>query len=367
MKKSLKSKPYLELSDGSRFYGDSFGSECSVAGEVVFNTGMVGYPQSLTDPSYKGQILVLTYPLIGNYGVSKREDFESGNIKVAGLIVSDYSNEYSHWSATKSLGDWLKENNVPALTGIDTRALTKKLREEGVMLGKIVINKDMPLEDPNKRDLVREVTTGSIKVYQSDKKDSPTILLIDMGCKENIIKSLQKRGASVIRIPYDYDFLNDHELKYDGILLSNGPGDPKMCRDTITHVKQAISQNHPKPIMGICLGNQILALAAGADTYKMKYGHRSQNQPCIMIDKKGKQTKRCFITSQNHGYAVDTKTLKPGWQEWFVNANDRTNEGIRHKTKPFFSFQGHPEATPGPVDTEFLFDYFLEEVEKCRK
>jgi len=365
MKRS-KTNTYLELSDGSRFYGDSFGSECSVAGEVVFNTGMVGYPQSLTDPSYRGQILTMTYPLIGNYGIGSRQDFESGNIKVSGLIIDDYSKEYSHWSATKSLADWLKENNVPGLYGIDTRALTKKLREKGVMLGKIVIDKDIALVDPNERDLVSEVTTGSIKVYQSDKKSAPKILLIDTGCKENIIKSLQKRGAAVIRIPYDYDFLNDSEIEYDGILLSNGPGDPKMCKDTINNIRQAINQKNPKPIMGICLGNQILALAAGADTYKLKYGHRSQNQPCIMLEN-GKPTKRCYITSQNHGYAVNTKTLNKDWEPWFINANDGTNEGIRHKTKPFFSNQGHPEATPGPTDIEFLFDYFLEEVEKWKK
>ena len=365
-------KSYLELSDGSRFYGKLFGSDssfASVSGEVVFNTGMVGYPQSLTDPSYKGQILVLTYPLIGNYGVGLREDFESGSIKVSGLIVSDYSKEYSHWSAKKSLSDWLKENNVPELTGIDTRQLTKKLREKGVMLGKIVVKeKDVKLEDPNKRDLVSEVTTGTIKEYRAEtgSKEALKILLIDCGCKENIIKSLQERDATVIRIPYDYDFLNDNSLDYDGIILTNGPGDPKMCRDTIYNLKQAIEQN-PKPIFGICIGNQILALASGADTYKMKYGHRSQNQPCTMFDEKGKPTKRCFITSQNHGYAVNPKTLRQEWLPWFINANDSTNEGIRHKTKPFFSVQFHPEATPGPVDTAFLFDYFFDEVRKWKQ
>ena len=284
------------------------------------------------------------------------------------MIVSDYSENYSHWSAKKSLSEWLQENNVPALQGIDTRQLTKKLREKGVMLGKIIINnKNLKLDDPNKRDLVSEVTTSTIKEYKGKEaeKSKARMLLVDCGVKEGIIKSLVKRNATVIRVPYDYDFLNDKQLKYDGILISNGPGDPKMCTATIANIREAMKKNIP--IFGICLGNQILALASGADTYKLKYGHRSQNQPCIMIDEKGKETRRCYITSQNHGYAVNTKTLKKGWLPWLINANDNTNEGIRHRKKPFFSFQAHPEATPGPVDTSFLFDMFLDEIIKNKR
>ncbi|MDO8741333.1 MAG: glutamine-hydrolyzing carbamoyl-phosphate synthase small subunit [Candidatus Woesearchaeota archaeon] len=345
----------LVLEDGSVFCGSSFGSEKSAAGEVVFNTGMVGYPETLTDPSYRGQILVLTYPLIGNYGVpgNETEDnllkyFESGKIQISGLIVSNYSENYSHWNAKKSLSDWLKENNIPAIQGIDTRELTKKLREKGTMLGKIIYgNNDIELEDPNKRNLVAEV---SIKEPITYEKGKTKVVVIDCGIKNNIIRSLLKRNITVIRVPWDYDFL---KLEFDALLISNGPGNPKMAKETIANVKKALESNIPT--FGICLGNQILALAAGGDTYKLKYGHRSQNQPCLEIG-----TKRCFITSQNHGYAVDIKTLPNEWKPWFVNVNDNTNEGIKHSAKPFMSIQFHPEAAPGPVDTGFLFDKFLE-------
>lgn len=354
----------LVLQDGSIFTGFSFGAKKSIAGEVVFNTGMVGYPEALTDPSYKGQILVLTYPLIGNYGVpSKTKDknnilnnFESNKIQVQGLIISDYSQEYSHWSAVKSLSKWLKEENIPGVYGIDTRALTKKLREKGTMLGKIIYNnKDIDYYDPNKEDLVRQVIIKKPIIYKDNQKNqtkNKKIILIDCGTKYNIIKSLLKRNLTVIRVPYDYNFF---KYKFDGIVITNGPGDPKMNIKTIENVKRAIEEKIP--IFGICLGNQILALAAGGDTYKLKYGHRSQNQPCLM-----KGTKRCFITTQNHGFAVNMKKMPKGWEEWFININDKTNEGIRHKTKPFMSIQFHPEATPGPVDTEFLFDEFIKKL-----
>ncbi|MBI2176062.1 glutamine-hydrolyzing carbamoyl-phosphate synthase small subunit [Candidatus Woesearchaeota archaeon] len=354
---ALKAK--LVLQDGTIFNGFSFGAGKSVPGEVVFNTGMVGYPESLTDPSYKGQILVLTYPLIGNYGVpggSRDEhglplNFESEKIQAEGLVVAEYSVDYSHYTAAKSLSQWLKEEGKPAIFGIDTRQLTKKLREKGVMLGKIVIGeKNVEIEDPNLRNLAAEVCTDEKKVYNSGGKRK--IVLIDCGVKLNIIRSLISRGCCVTRVPWNYDFLADKELDFDGIVISNGPGDPKMCTATIRNVAAAMKEE--RPIFGICLGNQILALAAGGDTYKLKYGHRSQNQPCIDT-----QTKRCYITTQNHGYAVNMKTMPAGWEELFVNANDGTNEGLRHKTKPFMSCQAHPEATPGPVDTAHLFDDFL--------
>jgi carbamoyl-phosphate synthase small subunit len=361
----------LVLEDGTVFFGSHFGAELGCAGEVVFNTGMVGYPESMTDPSYSGEILCFTYPLIGNYGVPDNEkdeyglikNFESGKIHVKGIIISDYSEKHSHWSSVKSLDSWMKENNIPGIYGIDTRELTKKLRSKGTMLGKIVLLKDIPLYDPNKENLVSKVSIEEPIIY---KKGIKKVILIDCGCKNNIIRNLLKRNITVIRVPWDYDFHNlspkgsekekyDEKFDYDGILISNGPGDPKTCIATIKNIKKEIEKENPKPIFGICLGNQILALASGANTYKLKFGHRSQNQPCIEAG-----TKRCYITSQNHGYAVDTKTLRSGWVEWFTNANDGTNEGIRHKTKPFMSVQFHPEATAGPVDTNHLFDRFVE-------
>jgi carbamoyl-phosphate synthase small subunit len=348
-----RQKAKLILEDGSAFKGSSFGAENPIAGEVVFNTGMVGYPESFTDPSYSGQILALTYPLIGNYGVPGAEkdslgiirNFESERIHIKGLIVSDYSSEYNHWQATRSLADWLKEHDIPGVSGIDTRALTKKLRKKGVMLGKIVFDKDLDFYDPNKENLVDGVSLSKPKTYGEGAK---TVVLFDCGAKHSIIRSLVQRDLKVVRVPWDHDISN---MECDGIFVSSGPGDPTMATATVKSLRKAMKNEIP--IMGICLGNLLLALAAGANTYKLKYGHRSQNQPCIDTE-----TKRCYITSQNHGYAVDAKTLPAGWKEWFVNANDNTNEGIRHRTKPFMSCQFHPEANPGPVDTAFLFDRF---------
>lgn len=344
----------LVLEDGSTFLGYSFGSVKSATGEVVFNTGMVGYPESLTDPSYKGQILVMTYPLIGNYGVpaNEREDdllkfFESERIQVEGLIVADYSEYYSHWNATKSLSEWMIEHHVPGVFGVDTRELTKKLRKKGTMLGKIVHGgKRIQFHDPNMRNLAADVSITEPVIYKKGKRK---VLLVDCGTKNSIIRAFLKRNFTVVRVPWDYDFANED---VDSIVLSNGPGDPKKCKETIEQVQRALSQN--TPILGICLGSQILALAAGANTYKLKYGHRSQNQPCVEVG-----TNRCYITSQNHGYAVDADTLPEDWREWFYNGNDRTNEGIKHISKPFFGAQFHPEASPGPDDTEFLFDMFV--------
>jgi carbamoyl-phosphate synthase small subunit len=347
-------KAKLILKDDSVFEGISFGSEGATSGEVVFNTGMVGYPETMTDPSYRGQILVLTYPLVGNYGVlddsaeNLFKNFESDKIQIQGLVVSQQCEEFSHWSATQSLSAWMKKNNIPGISGIDTRALTKKLRSSGTMLGKIVIDgqTDITFDDPNLRNLSAEVSVKEPIRYGSGDK---TVIVVDCGVKNNIIRSFVSRGISVLRVPWDYNFL---ETKTDGILISNGPGDPKMCQITIANVKKALAGT--TPILGICLGSQILALAAGANTYKLKYGHRGQNQPCLEMG-----TKKCFITSQNHGFAVDTKTLPQDWREWFTNDNDGTNEGIIHISKPFFGAQFHPEGAPGPDDSEFIFDMFI--------
>ena len=345
----------LVLEDGVVFTGLMFGAPHAVAGEVVFNTGMVGYPETLTDPSYKGQILVLTYPLIGNYGVplfqphGYRENFlESERLQISALIVSEASEHYSHWSATTSLEQWLMTHGVPGLVGIDTRALTKHLRSKGSMLGKILFeDEDMPFHNPNLTNLVSQVSVAEPVVYPGGV---PRLVVIDCGCKQSIIRCLVDRGVTVIRVPWDYDFLSEN---CDGVVISNGPGDPQMCTPTIRHVRRAMA--HDLPILGICLGHQILALAAGATTYKLKYGHRSQNQPCMEVG-----TQRCYITSQNHGYAVDSASLPAEWEPWFININDGTNEGIRHRSRPFMSVQFHPEAAPGPMDTENLFDTFLQ-------
>jgi carbamoyl-phosphate synthase small subunit len=350
----INQKAKLVLKDGTVFRGYSFGAKEPVIGEVVFNTGMVGYPESLTDPSYRGQILVLTYPLIGNYGVPEYEKeenllkyFESDKIQVQGLLVSDYSNTYSHWNAKKSLSKWMIEHNIPGIYDIDTRELTKKLRTKGTMLGKIIYDKEkISFEDPNKRNLASEVSINKPVIYMKGKKK---IILVDCGVKNNIIRAFLKRNFTVVRVPWNYNFIKE---KANGVIISNGPGDPKKCNETIEYVKVALSKNIP--ILGICLGSQILALAAGADTYKLKYGHRSQNQPCVEVG-----TNRCYITTQNHGYAVDSDTLPEDWREWFYNSNDETNEGIKHISKPFFGTQFHPEASPGPDDTEFLFDLFI--------
>ena len=345
----------LQLEDDSKFVGQHFGSLTPAAGEVVFNTGMVGYTEALTDPSYRGQILVLTYPLIGNYGVpdtERSEEFESSRIQVSGLIVSDVSRDPSHWNAITTLSHWLESEGIPALTSLDTRALTKRLRTHGTMMGSIGVGsavESIPVASP--ANPVADVTVSRPITYSRGQKK---VVLIDCGCKASILRNLLDRNISVQRVPYDYDFLGE---TFDGVLISNGPGDPKDCARTVELVRSAM--NRDVPIFGICLGSQILALAAGGNTYKLKFGHRGQNQPCIVV---GGQ--RCYITSQNHGYAVDPTTLPSDWNEWFVNANDGTNEGIRHSYKPFYSVQFHPEAAPGPTDANFLFDEFFDQLWK---
>lgn len=346
----------LVLEDGSHYEGHAFGATRPIAGEVVFNTGMVGYPETLTDPSYAGQILVLTYPLVGNYGIpAPRKDcplglpFESKRIQIAGLIVSDYSERHSHWDAVRSLSDWLREYDVPAVEGIDTRSLTIKLREKGTMLGKVLSGEgDVALHDPNKDNLVAAVSEQEVEKFGvgTGKKK---LVLVDCGAKVSIIDHLVHRGFEVTRVPWDTDL---SEIEMDAVMVSNGPGDPKMCTKTIHQLRRLIQRRIPT--FGICLGHQLLSLAIGADTYKLKYGHRSQNQPVIENG-----TKRCFVTSQNHGFAVDADSLPEGWHAWFTNLNDNTNEGIRHESLPVRSCQFHPEAAPGPVDTQYLFDELL--------
>ena len=354
----------LILDDGSVFQGNLFGAEKEIAGEVVFNTAMSGYPESLTDPSYAGQMMTLTYPLIGNYGVPPftfaanglPNFMESEKIHAEAIIVSNYSEEYSHWNAVESLGDWLRRENIPGLTGIDTRALTKKLREHGVMMGRIVMGDESDPVDmskitfPNYSDVnyVDKVSCKEVITY-GDEKGKKKVVLLDCGVKANIIRCLLKRDVTVIRVPWDYDF---SAIDYDGLFISNGPGDPNNCDAAVSHIRTAL--NGERPICGICMGNQLLAKAGGAIVYKLKYGHRSHNQPVRMVG-----TDKCYITSQNHGYAVDSKTLGADWEPLFENMNDGTNEGIRHKSKPFFTTQFHPEASSGPLDTEFVFDRFV--------
>ncbi len=369
----LRAMASLILADGTVFRGQSFGANVDTDGEVVFNTGMVGYPESMTDPSYRGQILTFTYPLIGNYGVPTEEknqwgfskNFESENIHVRALIVSSESREYSHFTAVSSLHNWMQHHGIPGISGIDTRALTKKLRETGVMLGRIVQDdsKTDPgvIPDPNLDNLVAEVSCKGVETYEPETGNPvATIVAFDCGMKRNIIRSWLKRGVRVHRVPWNYD-LTKKELTYDGMFVSNGPGDPKVCKETIAQMKWAVEQGIPT--FGICLGNQLLALALGGDTYKLKYGHRGCNQPCVEW-KDGAETDRCIITSQNHGFAVDQAKLPKGWHVWWTNANDQTVEGIRHESGKYFSVQFHPEATPGPEDANYLFDEFLKVLKK---
>jgi carbamoyl-phosphate synthase small subunit len=341
----------LELEDGSMFEGTSFGYAGETAGEVVFSTGMVGYPEAFTDPSFAGQILTMTYPLIGNYGVPSRALWEHDKIHVGGLIVSDYIDTPSHPESMMTLSTWLQEEKVPALIIKDTRLLTKHIRTHGTMLGKIVFDTDIPFYDPNDDNLISQV---SVRHIEEEGNGDTTIVLIDCGGKRNIVRSLIARNVRVITVPWDYDLFSPTcDFAFDGIVVSNGPGNPKMAKQTIQTIRTAL--DHQVPILGICLGHQLLALAAGGDTYKLKFGHRSQNQPCLLHS-----TKRCYITTQNHGFAVGT--LPSEFSPWFINANDGSNEGMQHTRLPFLSVQFHPEAAPGPTDTEWIFDYFLKQV-----
>jgi carbamoyl-phosphate synthase small subunit len=348
----------LILKDESVYEGKIFGANKPIAGEVVFNTGMVGYPETLTDPSYCGQILVLTYPLVGNYGVpayDKKNNisklFESKKIQISGLVVSEQSESFSHWNAEKSLSDWLKEFDIPGIYGIDTRKLTRQLREHGTMLGKIELgqNNDLDFYNPDEDDLMAKVTVPAVERIGSGRKK---ILLIDCGCKNSIIRNLMHDDVTIIRVPYNHDFEKE---EFDGILISNGPGNPAVYKDLVNKATKLLERK--VPMLGICMGHQIIALAAGAKTYKLKYGHRSQNQPVKEV-----WGTKCYVTSQNHSYAVDTDSLPEGWLPWFENLNDGTCEGLKHRWLPFRTIQFHPEAAPGPVDTAFIFEEFIREI-----
>ena len=352
----------LVLQDGTKFHGKSFGYDAPVAGEVVFNTAMMGYPESLTDPSYAGQLVTLTFPLVGNYGVPPftfgaeglPTFMESDHIHASAIIVSDYSEQYSHWNANESLAEWLKREHVPGITGIDTRELTKVLREHGVMMGQIIFD-DEPENIPQAQyEGVNFVDRVSCKeIIRYNEGAGKRVVLVDCGVKANIIRNLIERGLEVVRVPWNYDYT---EMEFDGLFLGNGPGDPDLCQDAVNILRQQMSKSR-KPICGICMGNQLMAKASGANIYKLKYGHRSHNQPVRMVG-----TDKCYITSQNHGYAVDASTLDKDWSELFVNMNDGSNEGVRHNTNPWFTSQFHPEACSGPVDTLFMFDLFVEKL-----
>lgn len=364
----------LILQDGTTFQGKSFGYEGPAAGEVVFNTAMTGYPESLTDPSYEGQILVTTFPLLGNYGVPAEDTgaimqghFEGSRIHCRAIITQDYAFHHSHWLAARSLADWLKAEKIPGLYDIDTRALTKHLRSHGSMLGRIVVEGtgECGFYDPNAENLIAKTSCTDVLVYANEDAEPEalapgealksasdgrkTVVLVDCGIKHNIIRCLLRRGVRVVRVPWNFDF---NTLEWDGLFISNGPGNPDFAETTVQNIRKAMERR--KPICGICMGNQLLSKAAGASTYKLKYGHRSHNQPVRQLG-----TTRCFVTSQNHGFAVDQNTLPADWEPLFVNMNDNTNEGIRHRSLPFFSAQFHPEASSGPRDTEFLFDDFI--------
>jgi carbamoyl-phosphate synthase small subunit len=371
---SKNKQAVLILEDGTFFVGKGFGTSKKTSGEVVFSTSMVGYPEALTDPSYKGQILTLTYPLVGNYGVPPFDlnfglplYFESDRIQVQGLVIHELCHNPHHWASTRTLDKWLSDEGIPGIYGVDTRHITKKLRAHGVMLGILhvceageepnleqLLAQAKNIPDPNLTDLVRQVSVKEPVHYKVDGKH--TVVLIDCGVKYSIIRNLLKRGISVVRVPYDFSAKEVMEYKPSGVFLSNGPGDPKTCAATIDCIRELVDE---VPLMGICLGAQILTLAMGGDTYKLKYGHRSQNQPALDL-----KTNRCYITTQNHGYAIANESIKKTpLDAWFLNPNDKTVEGVKHKTKPVFAVQWHPEASPGPYDTEFLFDTFAKTLE----
>jgi carbamoyl-phosphate synthase small subunit len=372
--KNNELKAVLILEDESIWYGRGFGFPCKIVGEVVFTTGMVGYTEALTDPSFKGQILVMSYPLIGNYGVPSYnltdqwglpKYFESNNIQIKGLVVSELCNYPSHPYSVKSLNEWLYEEKIPGIEDIDTREIIKRIRKKGAMMGILEVS----YEDINVEKLLREIKNvkkydeidfsqeiaKEIKIFENK---GPTVVLIDCGVKLSIIRNILEKGFRVIKVPYNISY--DEILSYNpaGVIISNGPGNPKKFVKTIETVREIIENKIPT--LGICLGNQIIALSLGGDTFKLKYGHRGQNKPCIELTNYVN-----YITSQNHGYAVDPEKLKgTGLQIWWINADDKTIEGIKHNELPVIAVQFHPEASPGPYDTTFIFDIFKHLINK---
>lgn len=370
MSEFQKVKATFDIKNGPSFHGISFGANTNVAGEAVFTTSLVGYPESMTDPSYTGQILVFTQPLIGNYGVPSGEVrdefnllkyFESPHVHVVGIIVSEYAYQYSHWTAVESLANWCQREYIAAVTGVDTREIVQYLREQGSSLARITVGDASPAHyvDPMSTHLVEKVATKQ-PYYVPSSAPVCTVALIDCGVKENIVRCLVSRGANVVVFPFDYK-IQEVADQFDGVFISNGPGDPLFCEKTIANLKALL--NNPKlvslPIFGICLGHQLLALASGAKTVKLKYGNRAHNIPAMDLT-----TGRCYITSQNHGYAVDADTLpKDQWQPFFINLNDNSNEGMIHLRRPIFSTQFHPEAKGGPMDTAVLFDKYFQNIQ----
>ncbi|KAJ2401919.1 Multifunctional pyrimidine synthesis protein CAD [Coemansia sp. RSA 2559] len=361
---------HLQLRSGETFTGGSFGASASVVGETVFTTSLVGYPESMTDPSYKGQLLVFTQPLIGNYGVPRRtrdaygllKHFESESIQCSGIVVGDYAAKHSHWNAVESLSEWCEREGVPAITGVDTRALVHILRGQGSTLGALSVGAaqhpaGITWADPNAQNLVAQASTPSVRVF--NPAGDVHVALIDCGVKNNIIRALCDEGARVSLVPWNHD-LSGSLHSYDGIFISNGPGSPTKCTETIAQLRHAFSV-YQRPIFGICMGNQLMGLAAGMDAYKLRFGNRGHNQPAVDLT-----TRKCVITSQNHGYALDDSKMPAGWDRYYVNANDGSNEGIRHVEKPFRSVQFHPEAKGGPLDTAYLFAEFVDSVRAAK-
>ncbi|AOA64461.1 Carbamoyl-phosphate synthase arginine-specific small chain [Komagataella phaffii CBS 7435] len=365
----------LTIRNGPVFDGYSFGANKNISGEAVFTTSLVGYPESMTDPSYKGQMICFTQPLIGNYGVpsGKTRDefnllkyFESPRIQCIGIIVSDVALQYSHWTAVESLSQWCKREGVAAITGVDTRALVTYLREQGSSLARLTVgeeydaDEDAAFEDPGSVNLVHKVTTKA-PFHVPSPNAKYHVAVIDCGVKENILRSLVSRGASITVLPYDYP-IQKVASKFDGVFISNGPGDPTHCASTVQNLRELMQQNLDLPVFGICLGHQLLALASGAKTIKLKYGNRAHNIPALDLT-----TGKCHITSQNHGYAVDASTLPSDFKEYFINLNDQSNEGLIHDSRPIFSTQFHPEAKGGPLDSSYLFDKYFDLLAEYRQ
>jgi len=332
------------LTDKTSFRGLAPAGQAVGVGEVVFNTGMTGYVETLTDPSYADQILVFTYPLIGNYGVMDASTWESAKIHLKGVVMSELCQGWSHEGAVESLFAWLQAQGVPFITDVDTRSLTKYLRTRGTMMG--AISPSWQADFATLTAKTPQVSISRPEIY--NPKHTKTLIVVDCGMKDNILRSLMQLPLRIKRVPMDYDYTAED---YDGVFISNGPGDPEDYTQTIAITKKALAKG--KPVFGICLGNQLMGLAAGAKTYKLPFGHRGHNQPCIDL-----ADQKCYITSQNHGYAIDEKSLPAGWRVSYRNLNDQSIEGIAHQDKPFFAVQFHPEASPGPTDSAWLFERF---------